>query len=455
MKLNAHTQLFYGLVGLVIFLPLPLGSNRVWAWSIVEAWIFILMAFLIVLNVQKKIILPIYIKKCWFPFFSLLGFFVFSVFQLMPWDHWFPKPIDTLNEVGWLQFSVDPYATLEASIKTLSFVCLFALVIVLVNSERYIKLLLMCVFLSGLFQALYGSFMTLTGIEHIFFLEKYTYIGKATGTFINRNHFANYLIMSVAAGTALLLLDLSDRKSSNIRELFIRTLRFFLSTKMLLRIGLAMCVVGIVLSQSRMGNTAFFVALTISGFLWLVLTKRITIKAVFLLSSIILIDLLIVGQWFGFEEVKQRLQNTSSQAETRDEVSRDTLLYINDFAWVGSGGGSFYSVYPNYQSDDVKHFYKEAHNDYLQFLSEYGIIGTLFIAFFVISSAYIALATMIKRRNKVMQATGFCSLMVIIALLIHSSVDFSLQITANAASMIVLIGLAWVARYLSVHRLAK
>ncbi|MFT7388039.1 MAG: hypothetical protein ACI8VC_001283 [Candidatus Endobugula sp.] len=56
--------------------------------------------------------------------------------------------------------------------------------------------------------------------------------------------------------------------------------------------------------------------------------------------------------------------------------------------------------------------------------------------------------TLIKRKNPIMQATSFASIMTIIALVLHSLVDFNLQIMANAASATILLTLAWVARYL-------
>ena len=34
--------ILYGFLALLIWLPLPLGSNRVWAWSIMEVWVLAL-----------------------------------------------------------------------------------------------------------------------------------------------------------------------------------------------------------------------------------------------------------------------------------------------------------------------------------------------------------------------------------------------------------------------------
>ena len=103
-------------------------------------------------------------------------------------------------------------------------------------------------------------------------------------------------------------------------------------------------------------------------------------------------------------------------------------------------------VFARSRSGDVVDYYNHAHNDYIQFMSEYGALGTFWIALFVLSSTVIAISTLIKRNNPIMQSVGFAGLMVIIALLMHSLVDFNLQIMANASSAIIILGLVWSAR---------
>lgn len=444
-----HPFLFYNLLGMIVYLPLPLGSHRLLAWSILEAWVFSVLLAWFFLCFQQKAHMPEYWKKCWPALFALIGFAGVSVFQLTPLNTAL-HPISVLNDLRWTTFSYDPHATVEQLLKTTAYIGLFVLTIALVNTEQRIKTVLKVLFFCGVFQAGYGALMTLSGIEYIFWLPKEHYIGRATGTFINRNHFANYLSMCAAAGTALLLIDLSRKKTKGLKNLFISLLHFILSRKMLFRIGLALIVVGIVLSRSRMGNTAFFISLVSAGFIWMILTKRVSRNAIILLTSLIVIDLWVVGNWFGFEEVKNRIQNTSASTETRDEVIRDTLVYIQENPVLGTGGGSYYSVYSYYKSPDVNGYYNYTHNDYLQFISEYGFVGIAFIAVFVLSSLLTALAALVKRNSSTLQATSFAAIMTIIALLMHSLVDFNLQIMANAASATILLALAWVARHLPV-----
>jgi len=115
---------------------------------------------------------------------------------------------------------------------------------------------------------------------------------------------------------------------------------------------------------------------------------------------------------------------------------------------TGSGAGSFYTTYPMYdRGENTPGFYNHAHNDYLQFASEFGLVATALLGFSVLASLWAAVSAQIKRRDRLLQGMGFAATMAIAALLIHSAVDFNLQIPANAAMFVILMALAWVCRY--------
>ena len=54
-----------------------------------------------------------------------------------------------------------------------------------------------------------------------------------------------------------------------------------------------------------------------------------------------------------------------------------------------------------------------------------------------------------------MRGLGCGVLMAIVALLIHSAVDFNLQIPANAATFVVILAMAWNTRWLGHHVRAR
>jgi len=197
-----------------------------------------------------------------------------------------------------------------------------------------------------------------------------------------------------------------------------------------------------------MGNSAFLISLTVVGAFYLFVIRRITRGSMIFFVSLLLIDLLIVGNFFGIEEVAERLQQTSLERESRDEQFGDTLVIVRDFPLTGTGAGTYYSTYPLYNSGAVSPgFYRHAHNDYLQFASEFGLVALALLAFIVLASLWAAVRAQMLRRDRLLQGLGFAATMGIFALLIHSAVDFNLQIPANAALFIVLLALAWVCRY--------
>jgi O-antigen ligase len=181
----------------------------------------------------------------------------------------------------------------------------------------------------------------------------------------------------------------------------------------------------------------------------LLLMKNKSKSTTILLSSLLIIDITIVGAFFGVEKVAERLQGTSIEKESRDEVSRDTFNMWLENPILGTGAGSYRYVYPHYKSDDVTsvQLYDHAHNDYLQFLAEFGVLAFLFLAASVLQSFYWAVQAMRSRRRPINQGLGFASAMGIIAIMIHSAVDFNLQIPANAFIFIFILAIGCIARW--------
>jgi O-antigen ligase len=217
-----------------------------------------------------------------------------------------------------------------------------------------------------------------------------------------------------------------------------------LSNKALIRISLAIMVIALVMSKSRMGNVAFFTSMTICGLIALVLIKNRNKSLTILIVSMFFIDMLIVSSSFGLDKVQERLLQTSFSQESRDEVVMDALPIISDFPFFGTGGGSFYSVFPQYKQAEIHSFYDHAHNDYLQMAIEHGIPATLLLAILVLLSLYKALYAMRHRKTSIMKGAAFAVCMVNIGMLIHMTVDFPLQAPANAGYFVVFLALAWV-----------
>jgi O-antigen ligase len=338
------------------------------------------------------------------------------------------------------RLTLDLTASTTAWLKSLAYVLLFVLTLLLVDSTQRLKTLAYVLVLSGLGQAVYGSLaLAIAGG------------GNASGTFVNRNHFAAYLVLCLATGIGLLIASMGRRtRAGSWRDRLQRIGTLILSAKAPLRIFLAIMVIALVLTHSRMGNTSFFASLLITATLALFLFRDMPRPVVVLITSLIVIDIFIIGSWVGLEQVRERLAETTLAGESRDEFGMHSFRMWQDYPLFGTGAGSFYGVYPRYRVGDTSSglLVDHAHNDYLEFLSEYGILGILFPAGIVILALRNAILAQRKRRSQFARGIGFAATMAITAMLIHATVEFNLQIPAYAATFMVILATAWLARHL-------
>jgi O-antigen ligase len=85
----------------------------------------------------------------------------------------------------------------------------------------------------------------------------------------------------------------------------------------------------------------------------------------------------------------------------------------------------------------------------VQIATETGVVGLLLCGTVVFGALWQALVAMRQRRDPLMRGTAFGVTMAICWLLIHSSVDFNLQMPAISFTATVMLALAWVAASLS------
>ncbi len=459
-KASFGDYLFRSFLAYIVWIPLPMGSNRPWAWALLEMGAYALaMAWLWGFYKGKLDLSPAFRNGR--TVLALLGcWLIYTLLQIVP----LPVSLVSLispesakmhalaRQPGWIPLSVDPYASTVAWLKSLAYVLVFGLSLLIVASRRRLELLARTLVFSGLLQAFYGSLMTLSGLEYGFFIQKFAYVGNATGTFVNRNHFAGYLEMCLAVGIGLMISSLGGKPAMTRRQKLRNFVALLLGKKLRLRLYLAVMVIALVLTHSRMGNTAFFSSMIAAGVIGLALSRNASRATVVLLVSLVVIDIFIVGTWFGVEKVVARIENTSVASDAdRVDVSENALSQWRHYFLVGSGGGSFYDVFPRYRSGDIGNYYDHAHDDYVEFASEYGIVGMLLLGGVVLSSFAAALRAQQEGRDPLKRGMAFSSTMGIIALLIHSSVDFNLQIPANAATFMIVLSLGWISLHLDTH----
>ena len=207
-----------------------------------------------------------------------------------------------------------------------------------------------------------------------------------------------------------------------------------------LRVVLIIMVIAVVMSASRSGNTALFSSM-------LIIARKLNRSTIILLVSLVVIDVALIGTYFGVERVANRIQQTTLATEQRDEVSIYTIEIIKDNLLWGTGAGTFEHVFPKYRGPDVGNHFTHAENDYLQFLSELGLAGFIPLALIVMVSYGAAIQALRVRKSQFYRGIAFGTLMAMNSILIHSFTDFNLRIPANACLFMVVLALGWVSLY--------
>jgi len=276
--------------------------------------------------------------------------------------------------------------------------------------------------------------------------------GRAHGPFINSDHFANYLAMITP-----LMLAGALYPSSFVEQ----------SWRILFRIvsGLAFLIASsaIFLSLSRAGWIIWalgsFLLIWLIGFsrnaaqtdgdgevrVALGRWSRIAIGGVAALLFLACSSYLLGSR--GDQLLAERIRETGSNNDTsftsRAEVWKASLSMLRDFPALGVGLGSWPEIFERYQPPPYNGLYlwTEAHNDYLQFATETGMVGvTIFALFWLPLAVFLARARASLPWRMVPLYTALLS--GIVAMLAHELADFSFRITPNAVLFCVLVGVA-------------
>jgi len=331
--------------------------------------------------------------------------------------------------VAWKPISVSPPDTLRG----LAFLAAFSLLALAVFREMgevpWRRHLLLTVVGVGVFLTL-AAFLQAVSPEprRIYGLWRPRWDWAVFGPYVNKNHFAGYLVMA-----ALVAMGFALEAGSRLRSAFARRRRAWLAlgesegNAVVRWAAIVMVLVaGLFASGSRGGVSAFAMAA-----LLLPLAsrqRRRTALAVALLAALGV-------AWIGVGGIVSSFESRGVRS-SRLDLWRDMLPMVPRFPVFGDGWNAFATAFPWYQTVWKTDWIGEAHNDYLQVLIDGGAVGAALVA---------ALLVIVFRGALARAGRSPLDLAVLGALLglaLHEIVDFNMQIPANAATGVALAALA-------------
>jgi O-antigen ligase len=294
---------------------------------------------------------------------------------------------------------------------------------------------------AGVGYAIYGILALLLDPTQILWREKTAYVGSLTSTFINRNTAAAYFGSCSAVWLTLLMAAIRrnlPRGAIQWRRVPHHLLAETRKDVLVRFVMLFVCLSAMFMTGSRGGVLVSLMVLILSFMIYF--GRDLSRKGILVgLLGCVATSLLLLYVLGG--NIGDRIDRLGLTDAGRLSVYRSTLKIIADNPWFGTGLGTFAFGFPAYRSSDIsmQGLWGIAHNTHLEFASEMGIPLTIIVAVAWIA-AMIVLSSGCRGRRRNMIAP-LSSLAVSLVALLHSSIDFSLQIAGYSIVVFALLGI--------------
>jgi O-antigen ligase len=427
---NLDRAILAGLFVTVVFTALAHGAVEPWSIAVFELLIVGLMALWCVRMIALKRF------ALWIPATSLplAGLVLFGIIQSIGFTD------GTGERTG---LSLDIEATRSAVFAVFFLFAGFLLAVDVLDDRKHRNTLVTFLIFYGVLMAVFALIQHFTWNGRLYWLRPLTSQASSPfGPFVNRNHFAGYMEMLVPLPVALIITR-AGRRDSHLMYVFAATMMSLAAVVSLSRGGMI-----------SLAAEMIFIVIIGGGRVY----ERESSKVFTVLRPVALI-LLIIGSisagifWAGPERIINRITGQSTTGETqraetffssRGWIWRETVSMIAANPILGVGLGAYETAYPIYSSDDGSSALGKslsvdrAHNDYLQILSDCGVVGAALAVWFIVL-IFRAVGRGKRSHDPFRRALAIGGGTGIFGLLVHSLVDFNLQLPSNALLFLLLL----------------
>ena len=383
-----------GLLFVFAFSVLAFGAVEVWSGSILE-----IGASLLFIGWAALVFLDDRIKIYWNPLnWPLLGLFGIGLAQLL------------LHATPYL------FLTRVELLKLAAYLLIFFLATQAFRERRDLTNLAWFLILLCFSVSLLGIVQHFTSDAKIYGLRTLSAGGDPFGPFVNRNHFAGFVELTIPTGLALLIFRGLRRDTIPLTGL------------------LTIVPVGaIILSGSRGGIVSFGFEIAVLALL--ARFRKAPEGPRLVALAIVGFAALALVAWLGAGKALERfstLHPGDATLSRRASMARGAAHIFFAHPVKGSGLGSLVAVYPRYETLYDGYVVDHVHNDYMELLAEMGILGGLCGLVFLWILVREVRKSFTAEQGHFSRAVHAGAIAAVCGLLLHGLVDFNLHIPSNA-----------------------
>jgi len=404
--ISPDSLLLAGVFALLFFAPLAFGTTESWSVFVLEASTILLFALWVWRQSADE---DWRIRET--PLFKPMAVFgAVVLLQLI---------------FGWTAYRHD---TFSHALLYLTYGLLAFLTIQTLRRSSQAKSLAVAITVYGVALASFALLQGLSPNGKLYWLRTPRMGGWIYGPYVSHNNYAGLMEMLVPIP---LIFCLTRYAQGHVRTV--------------IAAGAALMAGTIFLSGSRGGMISFVAEMSLFGVVLIRMQKGPKVAAGVGVFAVVMIALLL---WIGGVELTRRVGTIGT--ETKQElagglrwtIDKDGFRMFVHKPILGWGLGTFPVAYPQFRTFYTTFFINDAHNDYLQFLVETGAVGFALVIWFVVAFYRSALKKLRDWPEDISSAVTLACLLGCTGILVHSFVDFNLQIPANAAWFYVLCAIA-------------
>lgn len=444
----------------LVFAPLAFGTTE--EWSLVTVEIMVCLSAVIYLASQQARRKEILTIPGLLPLMLLLAWMVLQIIPLpvtlvkfvSPAAYEVYRPVIELSGTTFLPLSVNQKGTVNELLRIGAYTLFFLLTVQLLSDEKKLQLTIKIVVWLAFFVALLTILQKLSSPYKMYWFRPGPEESLGvTGPWVARSQFCGF--MELLCPLALGLFFYYKPRVIYNETLRMRIVSFLTmpgsNFHLMLGTGLILIVTSVFISLSRGGIISLCMIIALFFLFQAHLRKD---KNLFLLISLVVLIISVVS-WLGWQPVINRFSGlftiSGVMKEGRLELWGDVLQMIRDYFFVGSGFGTFIYAYPSYKTLAGDKIYDHAHNEYLELLTDGGIVGFFLAAWFVGAILYSGWKMVKKRRDNysvLMTTAGICG---VLGMLIHCVTDFNMHNGADGLYFFFLCGLIVCTGHTRIH----
>jgi putative inorganic carbon (HCO3(-)) transporter len=341
---------------------------------------------------------------------------------------------------GWAPLSLAPWATVWSSAAAIIALVLMLTAARMATTRSGAPALLIMIAATGTTAAILGLLAEGADPSQVLGLRDNVQGGGPYGSFVNHNHFAQAMELTIPAAVALFIaasrrlpaLGLVRQKA--VVVIFGATVAIAVSSAALLRSG------------SRAGTLLMIAAAILTAPWWRrnVGPSRLWPKIV---AGGAVVALIASLSWTRMPDLKERLSELlvveGLQGNSRIDLWLGTLGSWQRAPTIGSGLGSYRYVIGLDKPATGAMVLEQAHNDWLEWASTTGLVGVAILGTVIAGLAGLLWPSRIRRFRSDLRYPLAAAMLALTATALHEVVGFGLQTPVNRYLLAVWIGLVW------------